>query len=407
MNQQLPVEVQERRLRQNIFLVFFVRLLTITTGGLLAPVLALYVTGKNVPDSQFFLLQAAFHLTALFFDLPFGYLADRYGRKPFVVFGALLLLGGAVCYALSKSLSGFFAAEILLALGQAAIFGAEQAILRSSLERLDRSAEFQRIWGYALSLEMGAASLTTIASGYLFAWHESAPFFVEAILYALLFFISLRLYEVPHERVIPTRSKTREILSVVDYCLKSNPWVRWIVLATSAWSALMISSLWCQSKLLLAHGVETKNIGWYFAALNIAAGAVGLFVARRKKSPNTLVLTAACVLGLMLGFFLSGLVPIGNSSGAIVLIGFLFIQFVRGGSRVYVAGWLKEELPTEFHATGCSINTAVNRLGFVLLAFAVFPFLDNWTAQEKFLVLGMISAFSGALLLCGLPKRTS
>ena len=390
----------EKRLRWNIKGVFIVRLLAISSAGLLTPILALYVTGGNVSDSRFFLLQAAFHLTALALDAPFGYLADRFGRKIFVTAGAALLAIGAVCYASSSTLPGFLAAEIAFAIGQAAIFGAEQALLRDSLERLDRHAEFQRLWGYALSLEMAAAAVTTVASSYLYAWNHRAPFLLEAFLYLILVLVSLTLYEAPRQLIERKAGAAR----VLKLCFVQNAWIRWMMLALAVWTAVLIATLWCQSKMLLMHGVPEAHLGFWFASLNLFAGVVGFAAAHLKRDSHKERISLALICLLALAMFLAAR-PAGPFALFISGAGLFACQTVRAISRIVFASWLKDELPTEYHATGSSLNTALSRLGFVFLAVCLGPFIDGWTIPEKFQVLLGIAIGSGILLAAFFPRR--
>ncbi len=399
-------EAVEHRLRRNIFLVFAVRVLAMTTAGLSVPILTLYVARGNVNDAQFFILQAIFHLTAIFFDAPFGYAADRWGRRHFIRWGGAMLVSGATCYGMSSSFLGFLIAELLLAIGQAAIFGAEQALLRDSLERLNRPGEFQKIWGYALSVEMGAAALTTLASGYLFAWKHNAPFYAEAVLFGILVIFSFFLYE-PSEKRMHKTTVWAGFQEGVRVCFLRSSWLRWIFVAGAVWAALMTGTMWCQSKLLIGHGVTEANIGIWFASMNLFSGLLGLYLSRHQLELGgpfrVTLLIVLCLAGAMI--LLAA--PRGNHNLLLAGVGLGLTQVVRAVSRIRLAAWIKDALPSEYHATGVSFATMTNRLGFVVLAFCIYPFLNGWSPQEKFIAFSVLAVVSGALLLGFFPKQSA
>ena len=176
------------------------------------------------------------------------------------------------------------------------------------------------------------------------------------------------------------------------------------MITASAWTAILLTVLWCQAKLLMAHGVEEKNLGIWFAALSLFAGFVGILASKRTGLRNRYGFCLGLMVILTAGLFSSGLAPLGGGGILFAFGGLLAMQLIRGSSRIYFAGWMKEELPSEFHATGSSINTAMNRLAFVVLAFAIAPLLDDWSPQQKFQALGWIALGMSLFLLLIFPK---
>ena len=400
--------VTQRRLRRNIALVSVIRVIVVASIWLPMPVVVLYVTGKGLGSGEFLLLQVAFQLTAFLLEIPFGCLADRYGRKRFLVLGAALLAAGAYQYSCSHDLWSFLLGEVVYALGQASFFGAEQALLRRSLERLGRAKEFQRIWGNALSLELLVAACTTAAGGFLFAQDPRLPFLCESVLYSIAFLLSCLLFEA---QLIPEgnaqRNLLREALAVTHLCLIRSSVLRWIMLSTSLWSALLVMIIWSQSDLLLEHGVRKENLGVCFCLLSLVGSVVGLFTARfgivRSKRKATVVVLSVFVLGLSL----CALVPQGPYLSYWVFLGLGILQLPRSSWRIIGAGWIQEELDSKSHATASSITAAMSRLGYIVFAMCLYPFIDGWSLREKLLVFALFAGVAGLLLHFWAPKSAA
>lgn len=98
-----------------IALVFAMRMLGLL---MVAPVLSLYVdTMPGASLSKVGLAIGIYGLTQAVFQLPFGILSDRFGRKKIVVVGLLLFLFGTVIAALADSIQGVIIGRALQGIG--------------------------------------------------------------------------------------------------------------------------------------------------------------------------------------------------------------------------------------------------------------------------------------------------
>ena len=397
-----------RHLETNLVLIVLLRVVTIGAVWLPMPIIVLFATQNGITPAQFLVLQIAFQLTAFVFEIPLGFLADRYGQKRVITWGLFFLAAGAFTYSCAHDFRSFLFGEILYALGQAALFGAEQALLRRSLEKLGRSHDFQRKWGNALSLELVVAAATMSLGGLLFTWSSRLPFLCESAIYGLMFVLSWFLIEPGKQRsTFERKHPVREAAYVTRLCLLDSPCLRWIMMAGAFWSAILVMIGWSQADSLLEHGVAQMNLGIYFGLLSVIGSIVGLVTSRRGVVK--LKRRASWVLLLLFtgGLLLCAAAPFGESGMCWSLLGLVMLQLPRSAWRVISAGWLKEELPTEFHATGISVSSAMNRLGYVLLAACVLPFFNGWSLQAKLMAFAIISLIGGVTLFVFAPKQVS
>jgi MFS family permease len=73
---------------------------------LLLPALPVYARSLGIPESRIGLLTGAFPLAAMVVRPVAGWAADRYGRRPFLLGGALVFAASSALYAVSRTLPG-------------------------------------------------------------------------------------------------------------------------------------------------------------------------------------------------------------------------------------------------------------------------------------------------------------
>lgn len=127
--------------------------------GIVVPILPVYASELGVSDFQVGFLFATYAIAAVLSSIPFGVLADRWGRKPFVLFGMFAMAGAFVFYALAETYITLVVARILDGLTAAATWSAALALVG------DRFTE--REMGSKMGFVMGAAAAGGIAGPML------------------------------------------------------------------------------------------------------------------------------------------------------------------------------------------------------------------------------------------------
>ena len=146
----------ERRAITALALVFGLRMFGLF---LVLPVLALYAAGfPAATPIGIGLAVGAYGLTQAMFQMPFGWLSDRFGRKALITLGLMLFVLGSVVAAEADTLVGLIGGRALQ--GAGAIAAVVLALLA------DVTREQQRIKATALVGSMiGAAFLTALMAG--------------------------------------------------------------------------------------------------------------------------------------------------------------------------------------------------------------------------------------------------
>src|SRR3954471_2690241 len=95
--------------------------------------------GAGVAGVQWVL--TGYLLTAAALLLPFGALADRFGRRRMLVIGLLVLLGGSVLCAVAPSVATLTVARVVQGVGAAMVVPNSLALLNGTLRMSDRAGD--------------------------------------------------------------------------------------------------------------------------------------------------------------------------------------------------------------------------------------------------------------------------
>jgi MFS family permease len=152
LSSQEPMALSERRAALSLATLFFFRMFGLF---LVLPVLALHA--QHLAGATPFLIGVAmgvYGLTQALFQIPFGGLSDRYGRKPVIAAGLLIFGLGSVLCAVSGHVAGIIAGRALQ--GSGAISAAVMA-LAADLTREEQRIKVMAVIGVTIGLAFAAA----------------------------------------------------------------------------------------------------------------------------------------------------------------------------------------------------------------------------------------------------------
>ncbi len=151
--------------------------------GLIVPVLPRYSQELGVGDFGIGFLFSVYAIAVLLAGIPLGWMSDRLGRKPFIIFGMLAMSGAFIFYALAEGYWMLVVARTLDGLTAAATWSAGLALLGDYYQ--------DEVMGEKMGYAMGAAALGGIAGPliggvmYDLAGYR-APFYMVAALCAVI-----------------------------------------------------------------------------------------------------------------------------------------------------------------------------------------------------------------------------
>lgn len=146
--------------------------------GVVVPVLPLYAKQLHVSDFAVGFLFATYAIALLAAAVPMGILSDRWGRKPFILFGMFAMAGAFVFYAFAKSYPVLVVARILDGLTAAATWSAGLALLGDRFEEKEMGSKM----GWAIAaMAVGGIAGPLLGGTLADAIGYRAPFYAIAI----------------------------------------------------------------------------------------------------------------------------------------------------------------------------------------------------------------------------------
>ena len=304
----------ERSVAFKVSLVMATRMLGLF---MLFPVISVYATSEYQNTTPFLIGLAigVYGLTQAFFQIPFGYLSDRFGRKPLLYIGLFLFFLGSILAAISTDIIYVIVGRALQ--GSGAISAVLMALLADSISEENRSKAnafvgFQIGLAFMLSLLIGP-TIASIAGLSGIFWSI-----------ALLSVISLS--------IVTSLSNTNPInyyrLSIEEFKKILNPTLLRLDLSAFILHLMLTSTFIVMPLMLVENNIINIADNWklYLPAMVISfIGMVPLIILAEKLHKTKLILLISIAL-LMISQILFYELEI-NFSVFLIILTLFFIAF--------------------------------------------------------------------------------
>lgn len=366
------------------------------------PIIVIYWQSHGLGMRDIFILQVIFSLALVGFEVPSGYLADRFGHRTSLITGSILGTLGFFVYWAMPSFIGFAIAEVILALSSGFFSGARDALLFATLKQAERTHEYTKLQGLTFGFGNVSEAVAAIATGVIVSMSNiTTVLLLQWVVMLPLIPLSIMLIEVHNG----AQKKRPQLLKTVRASFSENRRLQALNLLAGGLSAATLTMVWFAQPHWEQLGLNVAYLGYIWAGLNIVV-ATGAFIAHRLETRlrfRTLFfgLALAPPLLYLLLMFTSGLFA------AIALSSCFWL--VRGISQPIISDYVQRECTDEERATTLSINALASRV-----IFSVFsPFLgwiaDIWSFSTAFMVSSIVfgaCTFVGLFLLNrAVPER--
>jgi MFS family permease len=265
------------------------------------PYMFLFVTDvRGLPASDFGLLKTIYYVGVMAAEVPLGIVADRFGRKTTLAFGAFMNCAGCALYALGGGFLEYAAAEACFAFMTALQSGAESALLFDGYDAEGRAHEFARATGALEAAGLAAGALAIGLSGLLLTRDgDPTPAYVATALLSTAGVLAALAF------VEPARTPSLRLRAHVGETLRDVVTTPGL-LATFAYGALVYAALRAANALVWNPVLERASLPlrWFGALTGVvtllgAATAWRAHVLQRRLGAAPLAVAIAGSIGAM------------------------------------------------------------------------------------------------------------
>lgn len=341
--------------------------------------------------AEIMLVQAAFGGALAVLEFPSGYLADRIGYRPTMIFASAIGIAAWGVYSAATGFASVVASEMMLGASLSLVSGTNSAMLYESLDERGRADDFARWFGRSRFWSQVAEGSSALVAGLLFAIDERLPFQLMVVVWTLNLGVSFSLVEPRYARHVPERALSH-VLELVRRVARHAPRLRAVFAVYVALGLASFTPVWLVQLYASDAGVPVSWLGPIWASANYVVALGSLASDRLGRVLGLSPVVLACCGLVALGYFGMGLTH--------AWWGFVFyfaFNLSRGVSVPLLAHAEQQEIPSGDRASLVSMRSLLFRAGFLVIGPAAGAAIDRHGQHVVLLGLGVLLV--GAVLL--------
>ena len=371
--------------KKNLKLTIIETILTSIGAGFSVPIINLFWNSIGMNQTDIGFTQMMFTIILVCFDIPMGYLADRFNRKILNIIGDIGVSLTFLFYAFAQNMYMAILAECLLGIFIAMTNGVDQSFIKYNSDKLDPSGKlFKKMNTKIHTLRYISTFIVMLIGGFISKYSlrlSVAMSFLPYIIGGVIaFFIKdfAKKTEKQHKNIL------KDMFVSIKEILKSKE-TRTYLLAYIVGKEITHPHIWIFTPLMIMVGVpiEIVSLGWILIEIFKIFGAK---LAEKIVNIKTSVKFAVSI-GMI---FLWMLVLIINTNIFTVWI-FVLNGFVQGIISASLVTPLQESVEEEFQTSVISIASTGARLFYIPLVY-IINYLGNFKPQLA--LIGMIAIFT-------------
>jgi len=155
------------------------------------PIMSLFFLAKGLSFSDIGIIFAVFALTGFLFEIPTGYLGDKFGRRYSVMVGLIILTITAYIFTIISSVLLFSIFGAIWMLGLAFISGSFEGYIYDYLKSIDKEDQYNKLLSQSSAIFYFAGGVGSIIGAYIFSININYPYYLLSILFGLCFVITM------------------------------------------------------------------------------------------------------------------------------------------------------------------------------------------------------------------------
>ena len=260
--------------KKNLRLIMTETVLSNVGVGFAVSIMTIFWNSVGMNQTDIGLVQMYFTISILLFDIPMGYIADRFNRKLINIIGDFGTAISFLIYASANSMLVVTISECLLGLFMAMTNGVDQAFIKLNCEKIDPSGElFKKKNIQAQVARYAALFVTTATGGFIARYSLRVAIGASFIPYFIGGTLAIFIKDDEIKLVQKFKNPLKDMLMAVKDIISNKKTFTYMLVYVSA-NEITHSQIWVLTPLLLLVGVpiEIVSLGW---VLNFAMQTIG------------------------------------------------------------------------------------------------------------------------------------
>lgn len=371
--------------QKNLNFIILETILTSIGCGFAVPIMNVFWNSIGMNQTDIGFTQMMFTIFIVCFDIPMGYLADRFNRKILNILGDIGLAFTFLYYMFSQNMYMAIFAECLLGIFMAMTNGVDQSFIKYNADKIDPSGMlFKKVNSRVYTWRYIATFVVMLIGGIIAKYNLRLTIGISFLPYLFGGIIAIFIKDYAKKTEKKHHNILKDMYGNAKEILKNKD-SRVYVLAYMVGKEMTHPHIWIFTPLMMMVGIpiEIVSIGWIFSQIFIIIGA--------KIAERLVSLKTSIKFILSFGITVLWMSVLVVHTNIFTIWVFVLNGLVQGLISASLVTPLQESAKEENQTSIISIASTGARLLYIPLVY-VINYLGNKTLQLAFV--GMIAIFT-------------
>lgn len=332
------------------------------------------------------LIEMSFVTAMTISEIPTGAISDLLGKKKTLFTSFILQAVGGYMMAFAPHVSWLIIAVFIIGIGGAFYSGSLEALVYDSLKQKGQEDKYHKVIANITSLSLALPAVFSIVGGFLYIFQPNLPFLANAIAYSIAVIFCLFLTE---PKIDTEKFSLNNLMAQTKYgfhqLFQENYIRKQILTLLFIGVIVVICDEILNSFLGVEFGFKPEILGILWAVIYLVSSFASQLTPYLKKYIEYdkfviiigILIAISLIISPLLGIFLSGLSLLIRSSLQAIYINVSSVT-------------INNHTESRYRATTLSTFNLIKNIPYVLTAYFLGSFADQYSAINLAVILGLI-----------------